>query len=97
MQNDRKFIDSRVCRNPQVTYRDLEEGGVLLHLESGAYHGLNRTGSVIWKLLGPEPTLPRLIEQVRESFEDPPQTIADEVADFVAGMSERDLIRLRKT
>jgi hypothetical protein len=34
-QQDTIGADARVCRNPRVSYRDLEEGGVLLHLESG--------------------------------------------------------------
>jgi len=37
-----------IVGNPRVVYRDLaaEEGGVLLHLDSGQYHGLNALGSM---------------------------------------------------
>jgi hypothetical protein len=98
MGHARKAIheDAKVCRNPRVSYRDLEEGGVLLHLGSGSYHGLNGTGTLIWKLLDAEPTLDRLIEEVRDNLEDPPHTIAEEVAEFVVGMTERDLVQLRE-
>ena len=44
---------TRIRRNPDVVFRSLEEdqGGVLLHLESGEYHGLNDLGSLIWRLI----------------------------------------------
>ncbi len=44
-----------IRKNPQVVYRTLAgEGGVLLHLESGAYHGLYEVGTLIWGLLDEE-------------------------------------------
>jgi hypothetical protein len=44
--------DGVIRRNPRVVSRELaaEGGAVLLHLESGAYHGLNETGILIWSL-----------------------------------------------
>ena len=40
-------------RNPRVEYRGMgeREGGVLLHLDTAAYHGLNEVGALIWRLL----------------------------------------------
>jgi hypothetical protein len=84
--------DSRIRRNPKVTYRDLEDGGVLLHLESGAYHGLNSTGSAIWKLLDDDPTLEELSHRLRAALDDPPPTLDEDVLRFVQSMSARDLL-----
>lgn len=83
---------ARICRNPKVAYRDLEEGGVLLHLESGNYHGLNDTGSLIWKLLEGEPTMSQLLEELRTHLEHPPSNLADEMVVFLDGLRERNLI-----
>ena len=44
---------TRISRNPDVVFRSLqdEQGGVLLHLQSGAYHGLNDVAAVIWRAI----------------------------------------------
>ena len=66
-----------IRRNPQVVYRELAGGsGVLLHLESGAYHGLNETGSLIWG----------------QRLDDAPDDLGAETERFLADLRERDLI-----
>ena len=52
--------DIPIARHPSVVYRDLAEGGVLLHLDSGQYHGVNDTGLAIWGLLERPSTLDEL-------------------------------------
>jgi hypothetical protein len=86
--------DGVISRNPQVVYRELagEGGGVLLHLESGAYHGLNETGSLIWELIDGGLTFDALVTELRERLADPPDDLADETERFLADLSERDLI-----
>jgi hypothetical protein len=80
-------------KNPQVVYRALAgEGGVLLHLESGAYHGLNEVGTLIWGLLDEERTLDQLVAELRERLLDPPEDLRGEVERFLADLRERDLL-----
>jgi Coenzyme PQQ synthesis protein D (PqqD) len=82
-----------IRRNPQVVYRALAgEGGVLLHLESGAYHGLNEVGTLIWGLLDEEKTLDELVEGLRGQLLDPPDDLRGDVERFVADLRERDLL-----
>jgi Coenzyme PQQ synthesis protein D (PqqD) len=82
-----------IRRNPQVVYRALAgEGGVLLHLESGAYHGLNEVGTLIWGLLDEEKTLDELVEGLRGQLLDPPDHLRGDVERFVADLRERDLL-----
>jgi hypothetical protein len=80
-------------KNPQVVYRQLAgEGGVLLHLESGAYHGLNEVGTLIWGLLDEEKTFDELVADLREHLLDPPADLDGEVERFLADLRERDLL-----
>jgi hypothetical protein len=82
-----------IRKNPQVVYRALAgEGGVLLHLESGAYHGLNEVGTLIWGLLDEERTFDQLVAELREHLLDPPDDLRGEVERFVADLRERDLL-----
>lgn len=86
--------DGVIRRNPKVVYRELaaEGGGVLLHLDSGEYHGLNETGSLIWSLIDGERNFAALVDDLREGLEDPPDDLADETQRFLADLRERDLI-----
>jgi hypothetical protein len=83
-----------IRRNPQVVYRELagEGGGVLLHLESGAYHGLNETGSLIWDLLDGTRGFDALVAELRKQLDDAPDDLDDEIERFLADLRERDLI-----
>jgi hypothetical protein len=86
--------DGVIRRNPNVVYRELagEGGGVLLHLDSGEYHGLNEVGSLIWSLIDGERDFDALVEEVREGLEDPPDDLVAETKRFLADLRERDLI-----
>jgi hypothetical protein len=88
--------DSRVRRNPEVVGRDLaeNEGGVLLHLQSGAYHGLNRVGLIVWQLLDEERTVSELVDAVRARFDGAPPKVDDDVIAFLQSALERDLVQL---
>lgn len=82
-----------IRKNPQVVYRALAgQGGVLLHLESGAYHGLNEIGTVIWDLLDEERTFDALVVELRGRLLDPPDDLSGEVERFLADLRERDLL-----
>ena len=85
---------TRISRNPDVVFRSLEEeqGGVLLHLQSGAYHGLNDFGCLVWRLLEHERTFQSLGEAVRAEAEDVPDSADQDLSAFVEQLRERDLL-----
>jgi Coenzyme PQQ synthesis protein D (PqqD) len=87
-------IDSKPEKNPDVAYRALgsEEGAVLLHLQSGEYHGVNELGLVVWELIDGERTVGEIIETVREQTDDAPPRLADDVVAFLDSMRQLDLV-----
>ncbi|HET9249379.1 MAG TPA: PqqD family protein [Actinomycetota bacterium] len=83
----------RIRRSERAVFRELADGtGVLLHLDSTAYHGVNRIGVLIWSLIDEGTTLTRLTEDVRSRVMDPPPEIAEDVEEFVLDLSSRELI-----
>jgi hypothetical protein len=72
---------SRPARSESVTFRRLAEGegGVLLHLESGQYHGINEVGCQIWEHLDGERTVDGVTTELRDGIEDPPDDLVDVV------------------
>jgi hypothetical protein len=88
--------DSKIARNPKIVARELGEpqGAVLLHLETGAYHGLNPVGFVVWELIDGERTVADLVEGVRARIEDAPPQVEQDVIKFLEAGLARNLILL---
>jgi hypothetical protein len=84
----------RYSRSSNVVVRALQpgEGAVALHLETGAYHGLNDVGSLVWELLVTPSSLDQIAAGVRERIPGaPPQTESD-VAAFLEALTARGLV-----
>lgn len=86
--------DQMIRPNPRSTFRELAEGsgGVLLHLDTAAYHGLNGIGVAIWSLIQPGIRFGALIDELRAQIPDAPPALDDEVATFLGELRERDLV-----
>lgn len=86
--------DAKIIRNEEVVYRELEAGesAVLLHVTSGAYHGLNGVGSLIWSLIDGERTRDDIVHELRDRLPDAPDEVAAHVDDFLAELRSRELI-----
>ena len=87
---------TRIRRNPDVVFRALEEeqGGVLLHLESGEYHGLNEMGSLIWRLIENETTFDDVVAGVTAETGEAPGEADQEVSDLLDDLNRRNLVEL---
>ena len=88
-------LDSKVRRNPQVVARDLSEGegGVLLHMQTGQYHGVNPVGLAIWELIDDDgSTVGDLVERLRDRVDEPPPSLESDVVEFLEGVGERNLV-----
>jgi hypothetical protein len=85
-----------IRRNDRVAFRALteNEGGVLLHLDSGSYHGLNAMGTLIWNLIGEGAKLADLVATIRHELTDAPADLRADVEAFVDDLTERDLLTL---
>ena len=79
-----------------LAYQELADGlgGVLLHLETGQYHGVNSIGALVWSLVGDGTRFGDLVDAVREQVEDPPADLTGDVAAFLTELQARDLISL---
>jgi hypothetical protein len=86
--------DQMTRPNPRSTFRELAEGsgGVLLHLDTAAYHGLNEIGVAIWSLIQPGITFGALVDALRSQITDAPAALDDDVATFLDDLRQRDLV-----
>ena len=77
----------------RAVFRELVDGtGVLLNLDTAGYHGLNRLGALIWTLLGAGMSFGQLVNEVRSRVQNEPPELQDDVAEFLDGLRQRDLV-----
>jgi hypothetical protein len=86
--------ESKVRQSPDVVARELSptDGGVLLHLNTAQYHGVNPIGLLIWELLDGERTVSDVVEAVRARVQDAPPQLEGEVVEFLNDVHERGLV-----
>ncbi|NOY54563.1 MAG: PqqD family protein [Actinobacteria bacterium] len=85
-----------VRQSPHAAYRDTQEGGVLLNLETGSYHGFNSIGALIWSLIDGQ-TVGELTDATRAAVSDAPADLGDDVSSFLEDLATRDLIEIDTT
>ncbi len=86
--------ESKISQNPQVVARELSaaEGGVLLHLETAQYHGVNPVGLLIWELLDGERSVQEIVEAIRARVQGAPPHLESDVVQFLNDVHERGLV-----
>jgi hypothetical protein len=86
--------DAKIQKNPEIVARALAEpeGGVLLHMESGAYFGVNQVGLLVWELVDGERTVADLVEALRARVANGPPELERDVLQFLDSALERDLV-----
>ncbi len=87
--------DTVVRRSERATFRKLEDGsGVILHLDTTQYHGVNEVGAAIWELTDAPRSFADLVEGLQRQLDDPPSGLEADVEDFLRALQERDLVSL---
>jgi hypothetical protein len=86
--------ENRIRKSPHVVARVLGQdgGGVLLHVESGSYHGLNAVGWQIWDLIDGERSSGQILLELGARLDNAPPSLEEDVRKFLDGLRERDLI-----
>jgi hypothetical protein len=81
-------------RNPDVVLREEDEtGGLLFNPDTGQVKVINSTGLFIWRQCDGVIGLDRIVDAVLGAFEEaPPDQVAKDAQEFVAGMAESGFI-----
>lgn len=85
---------AHIRRGEKAVFAELsaEEGGVLLHMDSGLYYGVNPSGVLIWEMIDGQRTLPQIAEEFRARVDGAPADLEQQIACFLDGLRERNLI-----
>lgn len=92
MSLDVRSLRVRIPRH--VVFRTFASETVVLNLETGRYHGLNRTAGRIIELLGELGSAGVVADRVAEETGQPLGRIETDIANLCADLSERGLIEV---
>ena len=79
--------------SPAVVFRQLEDGAVLLNLESGVYFGLDEVGTRVWTLLLERGTPAAVCDAMIGEFEVEPAVLTGDVLRLVGELQQNGLVR----
>lgn len=82
----------RVRVPDHVVFREFPEQSVVLNLDRGHYHGLNRSGSMMFALLASGETVGAVAEAVCERYRLPPEQAQQDVSRLCATLLEQGLL-----
>lgn len=76
----------------RVVSEVLEDGAVLLNLDSGVYFTLNTTGTRMWELLGQHGTLESVRKALESEFDVDPGRLAEDLDGLVEQLVAKGLL-----
>ena len=78
-------------QHEEVVYTNLEDGAVLLHLETRFYYSLNEVGQAIWRLLDSAESLEDLLQKLVAEYEVGTQQATESVSKFLQELESEQL------
>lgn len=90
--DDETMLSWRVRVPEHVVYRDFADETVILNLETGMYHGLNRTAAQMLEALQASDSVRRAIDGLTDDFGQPHEVIQRDVLGLCRALSQRGLI-----
>lgn len=87
--------DTVVVRNPRLAFRTTQDGGVLLHLDTGSYHALNPTGALIWEAMEGTSTPVAIVDSLEDRIDADRDVLLEDVLSFLGDLATRDAIAIQ--
>jgi len=86
-------LSDKPVTNPVVVLREeFDDWAVLFNPDTAGAVGINPVGVTVWKLMNGERNLEEIVTHVKKEFDDVPETVDEEVTDFVANLTENGFV-----
>ena len=89
---DAEILDAEVRVPDHVVYRDFVNETVVLNLQTGTYHGLNRTAGVMLTALSSGATVRQAAAEVAEANDWDRAVVERDIVDLCRTLSESGLV-----
>jgi hypothetical protein len=90
------ILDSAVGVPRHVVYRAFARETVILNLETGKYHGINRVGARMLDVLQAAPTAREAAAQLAAEYDRPVEEIERDLSAFCSDLEQRGLVELKQ-
>jgi hypothetical protein len=87
-------LETRLQRNPEQIFTDMDGDTVMLNVEQGSYFGIGGTGNRIWELLAEPQTAAQLVTVICNEFEVEKAECESDVVNFCQSLLEHDLAHI---
>lgn len=74
-----------------MVWKIVEERGILLNLEDGAYFEVNPVGLAVWRKCDGKTLLEEIVRAVAKEFRRSPERVSEDLRPFVAELKRRKL------
>ena len=85
-------LPKAVSFSPDVLFRELDDEGVLLDLETEQYYTLDDIGVRMWQLLHENKDMEVVVATLLEEYDVDEATLRQDLAELIARLSEAGLI-----
>ncbi len=79
-------------KHPEVVYTDLEDGAVLLHLETKFYYSLNEVGQAIWRMIDSVESSDEMTQKLLEEYEVEADRATKSISRFIKELQREKLV-----
>ncbi|QXP82899.1 PqqD family protein [Methylococcus sp. ANG] len=86
--------DMMITISEEVVFEKVGDEMVLLNLETGAYFGLNPSGSRMWELLVATKSPVRVVESMHHEYDVAVDVLEQDLANLISELKEKKLIEV---
>jgi hypothetical protein len=84
----------KVSVNPTAVFAELEDGAVILNVDTGIYYGLDRVGARIWELMGVGDTADNIVATLQTEYAVEPSVLRADVAALLTSLEVNGLVHV---
>lgn len=84
--------ETQIVRNESILGSVLSEEAVLMNIEQGSYHGLDKVGAEIWEMAETPVALGHVIDTLGARYKVTPEQCQTDVIAFVDALITRDIV-----
>jgi SynChlorMet cassette protein ScmD len=79
--------------NPLVVLREeFDDWAVLFNPDTARALGINPVGVTVWKGMDGKASLEEIVSEIKDCFEDAPETVLEEITGFVNALAEEGFV-----
>ena len=85
--------DKRPIANPVVVLREeFDDWAVVFNPDTAEAAGINPVGVAAWKMMDGSRTVGEIVAAVRETFDEVPESVSEEITSFVESLAEKGFV-----